>query len=381
MKTKRVAMGMLALGMAMSLLGGCGASKKLNLKKESFVVEYGNTVSTKASDYLDKGTEKEVLKKAKIALKVENEKDKEYLAVGKYKGTIAYEDEKVTFTVEVKDSVKPTLEDGFPKEVRVEANAVDVDLTKYFTATDLSDVTMTVKGDVDLSKTREYEVKVIATDAYKNKATKKAKIVVVSLEEAKANGVSAYVDGTKPQSEAMKQKIEEEKKAEQERQAQAQQSTATTVYSNEASGSSGSTSGNANGGGGSYVAPQEGYDVAFAQEVFNLINAERAARGLSVLPWDSALASAITNARAPQLVSDFSHAGLDAMIGFCGEWNGYHIGEVCAKVNGGGSAYSMQVLMNSPAHYEVMMGSNKKTMAVATYYANGWWYTCVNFIY
>ncbi|MEG1300747.1 MAG: hypothetical protein RSC93_08600, partial [Erysipelotrichaceae bacterium] len=67
------------------LLSGCGDSE-LKLKKESFQVEYGKTISTNVKDYIDT-KDKDILKESKISFKdAKNEKDKTYPKVGTYHG-------------------------------------------------------------------------------------------------------------------------------------------------------------------------------------------------------------------------------------------------------------------------------------------------------
>lgn len=170
------------LGFA-SLLGltltGCGSTSKLELKKETFKVEYGEVVSTNAKEYLVKDTEKEVIKDTKVKFKkLENEKDKEFPAIDEYKGTATYKEEKVSFTVKVEDTIAPEFVD-FSEVIEVEQGYSE-DIATKFKATDLSEVT--IKADtskVDFNVVGEYEIKVTAKDKYKNKTTKTAKVKVV----------------------------------------------------------------------------------------------------------------------------------------------------------------------------------------------------------
>lgn len=170
------------LGFA-SLLGltltGCGSTSKLELKKETFKVEYGEVVSTNAKEYLVKDTDKEVLKDTKVKFKkLENEKDKSYVPVGEYKATATYKEEKVSFIVKVEDTTAPEFVD-FSEVIEVEQGYSE-DISTKFKATDLSEVT--IKADtskVDFNVVGEYEIKITAKDKYKNKTTKTAKVKVV----------------------------------------------------------------------------------------------------------------------------------------------------------------------------------------------------------
>lgn len=200
----------------MCLLGACA---KDNFQvEESYTVELGSKVSTEAKAYLAKGTDKEVLKGTVITFK----KDKaysvdkksrslkptkgKYLPVGKYHATAVYDDEKESFVVEVKDTKAPTFVD-LKEEIIIEANAENVDLSKYFKAEDLSETKISVdKAKLDLTKEGTYGITVTATDTYKNAKAEKVVVKVVSLEAAEKNGVTAMSDGTKPQSKALKEK-------------------------------------------------------------------------------------------------------------------------------------------------------------------------------
>ena len=200
----------------MCLLAACA---KDNFQvEETYAVELGSKVSTEAKAYLAKDTDKEVLKGTVITFK----KDKaysvdkksrslkptkgKYLPVGKYHATAVYDDEKESFVVEVKDTKAPTFVD-LKEEIIIEANAENVDLSKYFKAEDLSETKISVdKAKLDLTKEGTYGITVTATDTYKNAKAEKVVVKVVSLEAAEKNGVTAMSDGTKPQSKALKEK-------------------------------------------------------------------------------------------------------------------------------------------------------------------------------
>lgn len=76
-------------------------------------------------------------------------------------------------------------------------------MTKYYEATDLSGVQITVDhAHIDLAILGEYEIAVTATDHYGNKITEKAKIIIVDANQIEE--VTATKDGEKPQSQATK---------------------------------------------------------------------------------------------------------------------------------------------------------------------------------
>lgn len=203
--------------------------EKLIIKNEVVKVELGEDVSLKPSDYLAEemskenvnsttlksdlltNTEKYTVDEEKQTVKT---KDKDYLEVGKYKVTLSLNKEIKDVTVEVADTTAPVFKD-LKKEIKIEQNAEDVDYAKYFKADDLSKVKIKVDAKkVDLAKVGEYEVEVTATDAYDNKTTEKAKIIVVDAD--KADEVTETNDGEKPISAETKKKKEEQAKVEQE---------------------------------------------------------------------------------------------------------------------------------------------------------------------
>lgn len=189
----------------------------LELKQESFVVEYGDTVSTNAKTYL-KSDDNDILENAKIDLsELKKEKDKEYIAVGKYDAKVSYKKNSIDFVIEVKDTKAPVFKELL-ENIVLEQNAEDVDFTKFFKAEDLSDVKITVESKkVDLKNIGFYEIKVTAKDKYDNAVTRNVKVEVVSLEDAsKENGTTKTLDGTVYQSKAMKEKVAEEQKVEEE---------------------------------------------------------------------------------------------------------------------------------------------------------------------
>lgn len=182
------------LGIA-SLLGlslvGCGSSNKLELKKETFVVEYGETISMDAKTYLAKDTDKDVLKDAQVLIKLNKMTP---TPIGTYDATIKYKDESIKFKVKVKDTKKPEFID-FKDKIEVE-QGFNGDITTMFKSHDLSEVKITVDTkNVDFNKLGEYKVKVTAIDHYKNKTTKETIIVVKEKQDAAVENAVAETTG------------------------------------------------------------------------------------------------------------------------------------------------------------------------------------------
>lgn len=87
-----------------SILLGC-SQEKMILKKEKFVVEYGQSISTKVSDYLD--NKDNFLKDVKMTVDGQNEEGKTYLSIGQYKVSFTRNQKTVETTVEVVDTTAP----------------------------------------------------------------------------------------------------------------------------------------------------------------------------------------------------------------------------------------------------------------------------------
>lgn len=193
---RRHVLGLLML--CILLLVGCSTDTLL-LKKSEFIVEYGEEINKDPAIYLD--TENtDIIKNAKISLEVENEKDKKYPAVGEYTMSISHKKNKKDIKIVVKDTKAPTFVD-FPAEIVVEENAVDINWEKYFKVTDLSEYKVEInKDEVNLLKAGTYNLKVVATDKYKNKTEKVTKVnVVTSKEVSDGKALTTNIEGNIPE--------------------------------------------------------------------------------------------------------------------------------------------------------------------------------------
>ncbi|MEG0736196.1 MAG: hypothetical protein RR441_04970, partial [Longicatena sp.] len=166
------------------LLVGC-SSTSIKLQKESFLVELGNPISVDAKTYLDKDSDKSLLKETTITFeendlymvdkqrKILTSTTGEYLPVGKYHAKARHGKIEKEFVVEVKDTTAPKFID-FKAEISIEVGA-EVKLEDYFKAEDLSQVTISInKDELNLTKEGSYGIQVTATDQYKNKVTEKS---------------------------------------------------------------------------------------------------------------------------------------------------------------------------------------------------------------
>ena len=113
--------------------------------------------------------------------------------------------------------------------------------------------------------------------------------------------------------------------------------------------------------------------------VFNLLNQQRVARGLSELVWSDALTNA-ARVRASEIISSFSHTRPDGSE-FWTVDSSVQYGENLAKLYQ--SADTVFVAwMNSPTHAANMMDSGYKTVGIAIAQADdGNWYWAQEFGY
>ncbi|MDQ0362544.1 hypothetical protein [Breznakia pachnodae] len=175
---------LLIIGLLAMTVVACGSSNKpsIELKKKEFVIEYGDTVSEDAKDYVK--ADKDVLKETVVSfkdVKYENRKvdgkDIKYLEVGTYKATAVYKDETLDFKIVVKDTTAPEFV-NFKDTIEVEVGYLD-DFTEFYKATDLSEVTITVDHEyVDWDMVGEDTATVIAEDAYGNKTERKITVII-----------------------------------------------------------------------------------------------------------------------------------------------------------------------------------------------------------
>lgn len=187
------------IGLAVLLCAGVGIgyaasnTNKTTLPiKKNLVFEYGDPVSMEPKEFLSEDVEKNVLNSVQLTSELMSNskkydfdkknftvttKDKKYLDVGEYEVNISYSKESKDIPFEVKDTTAPTFKD-FKNEIKVKKNEKNVDLKKFFKATDLSEMTITITGDVDFTEDGTYPIEVIAKDKYGNETSKKANVIV-----------------------------------------------------------------------------------------------------------------------------------------------------------------------------------------------------------
>ena len=358
------------------LLTGCFHSEKLIMKNEQVVYEYGEDILIDPEDYLDEVDEEIVdqieivtedenvsIEDQKLVLFDEEGNKKEYVDVGEYDLKLVYENEEKKVKVVVEDTTPPEFVD-FLDEIKIEQNALNVDLNKFFKCEDLSGCTFTLQDEVNLSELGEYELEVLAKDDYDNERSAVSKVIVVSLDEALAGNVTPDLEGTVYQSEALAAKKQELAEASKNNNSSGN----TTQKPNTSqSGNSSQNQNNSN--------TSSGYVDSYANEVLTLVNEQRSQAGLGALSWDSNLASA-ANVRAKEIVSSFSHTRPDGSACFTAVVNDgsyMTLGENIAY--GYTSASSvMNGWMNSEGHRANILNGSFTKLGVSCYYENGTYY-------
>ena len=348
---------MIVAGVSLYLIS---STPKLELKQETFKVEYGETVSDKAATYIS--DDFKAVEDVKLNLEIKNEKDKEYPAVGEYKGTVSYKDTVLEFKVIIEDTTAPVFK-NFKDVIKIEKNAENVEYDEYFKAEDLSGAAIEIDvTKVKLSKEGKYEVEVIAMDKYDNKTTKAVTIEVISKKEADKGEATKYADGSAAP------KAKEEKKEDSKTTQSSSSSSSSNSGSSSSSGNSGSSGGNSSSGNsgsssGTTVTFPEGYNQSEAMAVYNAINQLRRQEGLGDLPYDYSLQD-LANQRAREISIIFSH---DAFPG------GKGLSEVIAEM-GSGQGSAAYAWKNSSGHWFNLTYEKNLGIAIGCYQHNGLYY-------
>jgi hypothetical protein len=159
------------------------SSQIVQLKQQSVTVEYGTIYTPEVIDFID---EKNVGCVTSFNCDIPNEKDKQYAEVGEYDITIGLKvpiilnNNKLfdmsynkTATVVINDTTPPVFNQDCPKELTVytiDENENKPDISKYFTASDISgDCKIATKDeDIDYTTANKHNVEVVATDKNNN---------------------------------------------------------------------------------------------------------------------------------------------------------------------------------------------------------------------
>lgn len=148
----------------------------LELKKTKVNVEFGESISLDASDYLKKSVSEDIIKKTKVTYQEDKVEGKDYDKVGRYTVRLTYKKEVAKVRVSVVDTKKPK----FNKINTFESiRDVEINWSDYIKATDLSEVTIEIDdSDVDIYNAGEYVLIATAKDESGNERKKEIKVVV-----------------------------------------------------------------------------------------------------------------------------------------------------------------------------------------------------------
>ena len=132
----------------------------------------------------------------------------------------------------------------------------------------------------------------------------------------------------------------------------------------------------------SFLAPRHLDTADVDTSVFELINDERASRGLPVLLNDEALASiALEWSEHLTETGDLTHGDFDERIASIG-YSWYHCGEIIAMYNGLTTSLGRQFVdmwLDSPGHYQIMMTPKSGYMGVGVSKGSQGFFAVVDF--
>lgn len=351
-------------------------TNKIALKESNFIFELGDKVPFEVEYYL-KEKDKDKISNSKI--RFENDAmfdtsnneirtiDSKFLDVGKYKMYIEYKDTKYYFNIKVKDTTAPNFND-FMDEIIIEQNAVNVDLLKYYEASDLSSLTISIESDYDIEKTGEYKAIIKAKDVYDNIVSKDATIKVISYDDLKNIEVTKCLDGTIFKSE---KRIESEKKKIETNQYSSNNNTTPKIEIVDNNNNSNNSKNESNNN--SFSSPYDNtptivnatYRTDISNEIVNKINEYRKYNGQTVLPVTSE-AQAEADRRAKEIVTNPTHEG-----------SSYGFGE---NIGGGGIGTDFFTLWKeSFSHNNAMLREQNTAIAVSIYQYNNQWYAVAVF--
>ena len=158
----------------------------ISLIKDNVVIEYGNTYNPNIEELVDLSKYKFINKQEiSIEYNIENEKDKDYPAVGVYEINIIYKNIILKQKIEIKDTIAPNIE--VLENIRIDYNTdlSSFDFKKYFNVTDLSPTKELVVNLSNINSSISGEQTTIASveDIYSNKKEIELKINILEKAE------------------------------------------------------------------------------------------------------------------------------------------------------------------------------------------------------
>lgn len=310
------------------------------LKSDIFTYELGEEISADVSNYLKDADSTKNINEYKIVTDDFDIVDKMLVInkdgekVGDYNISIVYKKLSKKVIIKVVDTTSPEFT-AFDENIKIEQTSEELDLTKKFETSDLSEVEITLEGEYDLTKEGSYEINVIATDSSGNKSEKKSTITVYKKEVVKETPVAKQESNSNPSPKKEESKPSNNNNT----------SNNTTAPKTEI--------------------PSPRYRKDISDTYITQINAYRKANGLNELPV-TAEAQAEADRRAKELSTYYSHDGV-----------GYGFGEIIG--NGSIGVDFIVAWKNSPSHNATMLRDHTVAMAASVYEYNNKWYTIVSF--
>ena len=178
--------------LAMPFIMGFYYERNIYVKLNDITVELGDKLPEEITNYMNLITDKSNLA---IEIGAPLDEDGRTKMIGKFNYYLAYNDNDFKFskltnaksTITVIDTIKPviTLKD----DVKIDYNG-DFSVNDVAECFDLSDCKMTIKEDIDTTKSGEYEINITAVDGGNNKSYAKTKVTV--KEKPKPKPVYGY---------------------------------------------------------------------------------------------------------------------------------------------------------------------------------------------
>lgn len=313
---------------------------KIILNNDEFVFELGEDISADISFYVKDADCTKNINEYKLSsdvLKINNnkfiEENNDYVGLGEYKITIVKGKTSKQFLVKVVDTISPEFT-NYSEVIELETTTDKINLNKYFSVHDLTETTIEIVGEYDLTKAGKYLVNIIAYDSSNNKTEKEATIIVKEkpVESHKENNASNKVETPK----------KEESKP-----SNNNSSPANTPKPEVPVVSS----------------PRFRKDIS--DQYIIKLNEYRKANGLNELPV-TAEAQAEADRRAKEISTYYSHDGV-----------GYAFGENIGEGSVGVDFFV--AWKNSPSHNAAMLREQNTAAAASVYEINNHWYAVMSF--
>lgn len=167
---------------------------QITLIQDKVIIEYGKTYNPNIEELIDLSKYDFIdSKEVRIENNIENEKDKDYPAVGEYEINVYYKKKKLQQRIEVKDTVAPELSIKDSIEIPFNIDLSTYNLKELVSISDLSEVKdYNINFDnVNSSVSGEYVATITVEDIYSNKTEKELKVIIKEKEEKNIDNVNS----------------------------------------------------------------------------------------------------------------------------------------------------------------------------------------------